>query len=46
MKTNRTAYPKNFMVRRVYCNRGGLHSCPNAAMPGGRAEGGIGASHM
>lgn len=44
MKTNRTAYPKNFMVRRVYSNRGGVNSCPNATMSGGRAAGDIGAS--
>ena len=45
MKTNRLAYPKNFMVRRVL-RRGGADSCPNAKLPGGKAAGGIGMSRM
>jgi len=44
MKTNRTAYPENFMVRRVHRGRGGAGSCPNAMLSGGRAAGGSGAS--
>ncbi len=46
MKTNRTAYPKNFMVRRVFRNRGGVHSCPNAEKSGSKAAGGSGASRV
>ena len=46
MKKNRTAYPKNFMVRRVLIERGGAGSCPNAEMSGGRAAGGSGASRV
>lgn len=44
MKKNRMVNPKNFMIRRVLRKRGGVHSCPNAEMSGGRAAGGIGAS--
>jgi len=44
MKTNRTAYPENFMVRRVLRKRGGAGSCPNVKMSGGNAAGGSGAS--
>jgi hypothetical protein len=44
MKKNRMVNPKNFMVRRVLRKRGGVHSCPNAEMSGGKAAGGIGAS--
>ena len=42
MKTNRTAYPENFMVRRVDNKRGGAGSCPNVNLSGGKAAGGIG----
>ena len=44
MKTNRTAYPENFMVRRVDNKRGGAGSCPIVNLSGGKAAGGIGAS--
>lgn len=44
MKKNRIADPKNFMIRRVLGKRGGIHSCPNVNMSGGKAAGGIGAS--
>ena len=44
MKTNRTAYPENFMVRRVSKKRGGAGSCPNVKMSGGKAAGGSSAS--
>ena len=37
MKTNRTAYPENFMVRRVDNKRGGAGSCPNVNLSGGNA---------
>mgnify|MGYP003319653041 CR=1 FL=1 len=46
MKMNRFANQENFMVRRVFRKRGGVHSCPNAEMSGGKAAGGIGASHV
>ena len=46
MKMNRTAYPKNFMVRRGQKGRGGAVSCPNAKVSGGGAACGIGVSRM
>jgi hypothetical protein len=46
MKMNRTAYPKNFMVRRGQKGRGGAVSCPNVMYSGGKAACGIGVSRV